>query len=214
MKDSLRHDPAGIPSTPSSEVQPAASVRERDRLWSSNFTQQELDTYATIAFNIAYLILQNKDEALDVASSVFEELCRKRSAAPNIPLEAQIRVLARSRAIDRRDSSPFKLRQNGQPLYAINGDGEERESLPASLTAQGPEDIAVRREEDAEYMDRLARAVGTLDPDRRTCFVLRYVEGLKPKQFAGKLGMTTKRASALACSAREEVLKLLQEEGV
>ncbi len=108
----------------------------------------------------------------------------------------------------------FKLWQNGQPLYAINGDGEERESLPASLTAQGPEDIAVRREEDAEYMDRLARAVGTLDPDRRICFVLRYVEGLKPKQFAGKLGMTTKRASALACSAREEVLKLLQEEGV
>ncbi len=209
MRKSLSN-PTGLPLALNiKKGQPVDSIGERDQAWNVGISQDQYAYYYNIAENIAYLILGHYHEAEIVADKALDELWRRECPPSETEVEKHIRVLARCRALDYRDTPMHRLREKCRSLVWGNDDQDEYEAIPESSCTLGAEEEFFYEEEREQFAQRLAEVVSSLNDLQRACFVLRLVEHLKPEEIAKILNVSAETVSTQAYRARNKVKKLL-----
>jgi len=136
--------------------------------------------YRRLVYAIAYKIVLDEQDALDVAQSVFLRLAEK---IGNFRGEGTFRgwvsAITARMAIDH-------LRRKGR-RREVPGDPEmvERIPAPASPGSGNPRTVLDRK----MRMEVVERAVRDLAPQQRAVFVLRFREGMMPKEIGERLGI-------------------------
>jgi RNA polymerase sigma factor (sigma-70 family) len=185
---------------------------ERDRTWLQELTADQYRYYYDLASRIAFLIVGNSCEAEIVADKVMDELREGKGSLSSKEIEVHLRVLARRRALDCLKSLRHRMWMGCRPLVSRGEDGEKYEAAFMSLRSKGAEEEFFYEEERDLFARRLARAVSSLKDLQRVCFVLRFVEGLKPAEIAEVLKIPAEEVSTHAYRARNRIAELLGEQ--
>ncbi len=207
MRRSLSH-PAGPSSAPNKE-QPAGSLLERDHIW-NQLTQDQYDSYYRMVWNVAYLIVGHPLEADIVADKVMTTLETRVNPSSTTEIETHLRVLARSRALDCLESPMHRFRMRCRSLIR-QADEEEYEAASASQCSIGAEEEFFYEEERELFAQQFAQAMSRLNDLQRACFVLRFVEHIKPEEIAQMLKIPVDTVYTQAYRARNRVARLLTD---
>lgn len=172
---------------------------------------QNYERYYQMAWNVAYLILGHSFDAdADiVADKVMDEIIKREHLPLKSEIEKHVRILARSRALDHRLSPKYRFRKTIQSIIQRNGDDEEYEVVPESGCSLGAEEEYFYLEEREQFARRFAEAVSRLNDRQRICFVLRFVEGLTPKEITEELRIPVDIVSTEIYRARVKVRQML-----
>lgn len=137
-------------------------------------------------FAVAYRIMSNREDALDVAQDAFVKAFRKVSMwEPTTGFVPWLMRLTANQAIDslrkrkRRTHEPIDEMQFEQ----IDGDPARGVSGHAALDTE-------RQVRAKEIDERIRQALETLSPAQRAVFVLRHYEGLQLAEIADVQGCT------------------------
>jgi len=128
-------------------------------------------------------------DAMDVASTVMEEMIRKGPPPPDVPLRPLLVVAAKRRAIDaiRRKTTRFEDRR---------ADPEDRSEN---------EDTLEEGVEDDDLAVRAIVAVGNLPPRERYAIVERVMKERPAAEVGPELGVTPQRVSQLVNSGLDRI---------
>src|SRR5712691_973210 len=111
MRKSLSNPTGSFPALSIKKEQPVDSIRERDQTWNVGISQDQYAYHYNIAENIAYLILGHQHEAEIVADKTMDELWKHGHPPSKAEVEKHIRVLARCRALDYRNTPMHRFRE-------------------------------------------------------------------------------------------------------
>jgi len=206
MRRSLSY-PADASSVPNKELS-AGSLLERDHLW-DQFTQDQYDSYYRIAWNVAYLIVGHPFEADIVADKVMTTLEARVHPPSAIEIETHLRVLARSRALDCLETPMHRFRMKCRSLIMQVDEEDEYEAIPESQCSVGAEEEFFYEEERTLFAQQFAQAMSRLNDMQRACFVLRFVECVKPEEIAEMLKVPVETVYTQAYRARNRIARLL-----
>jgi RNA polymerase sigma factor (sigma-70 family) len=179
--------------------------------------QERYNNYYRIAWNVAYLILGARsdceadivaDRAIDNAMNT---LRKRNSSLLETEFEKHLRVQARCRALDRLDSPMHRCWKRCQSLIRRNGDNEEYEEVPMSYSSPGAEEEFFCEGDRELLAQQFAQAIDTLNDLQRHCFVLRFVESMKPREIAKELRISVKTVYEQTRHAKRRVAELLSE---
>jgi RNA polymerase sigma factor (sigma-70 family) len=202
-------NPTDAFSAPNPKEQPVGSIVERDHIW-NQLTQDQYDAYYRMAWNVAYLIVGHPLEADIVADKVMAALDTRVHPSSTSEIERHLRVLARSRALDCLASPMHRFRMKCGSLL-LQADEEEYESVPASQCSIGAEEEFFYEEDRELFAQHFAQALSRLNDLQRACFVLRFVEHIKPEEIAEMLKVPVDTVYTQAYRARNRVAKLLTD---
>jgi RNA polymerase sigma factor (sigma-70 family) len=205
--------PTGSSPAPNSEKDPAARGRERDQAWNDALTYDQYQHYYGFAWNVAYLTVGNAYEADVVTDKVMDELQRREQPPSQEEIYRHLRTLSRSRALDQVRSARHRLRMLWRPFIRPL-QLEDAEVLPRTPSCAGAEDTFFQQEESERFAQQLALALGSLNDLQRVCFVLRFIDGMKPEDIALLLHVPASKVHTLAYRARNRVATLLERQGI
>lgn len=206
--------PAGSSPAPNTEKEPATRGRERDRAWNDALTYDQYQHYYKVAWNVAYLTVGNAYEADVVADKVMDELQRREQPPSKEEIYQHLRTLSRSRALDQLRSAMHRLRMLWRPFIRPTLQSEDAEVLPRTPSCAGAEETFFQQEESERFAQQLALAIGSLNDLQRVCFVLRFIDGMKPEDIALLLNVSASKVHTLAYRARNRVATLLERQGI
>lgn len=208
MRRSLSH-PAGYASAPNKE-QPVGLRAERDHIW-NQLTQDQYDAYYRMVWNVVYLIVGHPLEADIVADKVMATLETRVQPPSTGEIETHLRVLARSRALDYLESPMHRFRMQCRSLIRQSDEEEEYEAVCEAQSSIGAEEEFFYEEERELFAQQFAQALGRLNDLQRACFVLRFVEHVKPEEIAEMLKIPVDSVYTQAYRARNRVARLLTD---
>lgn len=208
MRRSLSDPTVSLPA-PNNEEQTVTPILERDQIL-NHPAQDQYDYYYRIAWNVAYLIVGHPVEADMVADKVMATLETRERPPSQTEIEKHIRVLARSRALDCLRSPMHRFGAKCGSLIQEDG-GEEYEAVPESYYTIGAEEAFFYEEERDLFAQQFAQAVGCLNDLQRVCFVLRFVECIKPDEIAEMLNIPAETVYTQTYRARNRVAKFLTD---
>jgi RNA polymerase sigma factor (sigma-70 family) len=187
------------------------TTEEREQLWleDNGLNDDLLDAYRRLAWHIAYPIVQDPDEATDVADATMEELVKH--PPPKARFLSYLRRIARDNAIDCYRSSRHKLRAPWNSLFRRNADDEEYRVLPESGYSPDVESEVIAKEDFELLMRQLDEGLRHCNSLQRVCFVLRYVEGMETREIAEKLEIPVGKVSTALSRSKKRIGKLLRE---
>ena len=135
-----------------------------------------------MVFSVAYRIVGNREEALDVAQDAFVKAYRKvNSWQPTGGFLSWLLRLTTNQSIDHlRRTKRHRHERLDEAFRPVSG---EALAEPAS-------DDTARLVRGQEIEARVQEALGVLSPAQRTVFLLRHYEGLALAEIAGVLGCT------------------------
>lgn len=140
-----------------------------------------VEKYKRKAFRLAFQVLRDQEEALDVAQEAFVRAFR---ALPRFKGDSAFYTwlfrITMNLALDRRRQRAARARSLG----AEDVPPEEWERTTAS-TDPGPAEVATG----AERRERIARALGSLSEHHRSIIILSDIEGLAYREIADVLGI-------------------------
>ncbi len=206
MRRSLSN-PADAFSAPNQKEHAATSIVERDHTW-DQLTQDQYAAYYRMVWNVAYLILGHPFEADIVADKVMATFETRAHSPLTTEIEVHLRVLARSRALDCLASPMHRFRMKCRSLIQQAAE-EEYEAIPEAQCSIGAEDEFFYEEDRELFAQQFAQAIGRLNDLQRACFVLRFVEHIKPEEIAEMLKVPVDTVYTQAYRARNRVAKLL-----
>lgn len=160
--------------------------------------------YQNKIINIAYGMLQDREDAYDVAQEVFIKLYRKiGDFSGTASLDTWIYKITVNASLD-------ALRKQGRrvrtlPLVTENED--ESVALPIADETSAPEVIALRRERQKEIADAIVR----LSEKYRSVLILREFEDLDYAQIADALDLSVGTVKSRLNRAREKLRNLLEK---
>jgi RNA polymerase sigma factor (sigma-70 family) len=207
MRRSLSH-PTGAFLAPNEKELPVGSLVERDRLW-DQLTQDQYDAYYRMVWNVAYLIVGHPLEADIVADKVIATLEMRVYSLSTTELETYLRVLARSRALDCLETPMHRFRMKCRSLIRQVDEEEEYEIIPEAQCSIGAEEEFFYEEERELFAQQFVQAMSSLNDMQRACFVLRFVERIKPEEIAEMLKVPVDTVYTQAYRARNRVARLL-----
>jgi RNA polymerase sigma-70 factor (ECF subfamily) len=159
-------------------------------------------------FNVAYRLMGNYDEALDLTQEVFLNCFRKISTFKGDSAVAtwlyRITVncaknrwkYQQSRGLNRTDSLDAPLQSD-----------DEKSLMEYPSPAPGPSDVATDREQQLRFEE----AIQKLAPEYREALVLRYVEELSYEQIAEILRVSLGTVKSRIHRARAELRQLMRD---
>ena len=103
------------------------------------------------------------------------------------------------------------MRAPWNSIFHKNADGEEYEVLPESGYSPDVESEVIAKEDFELLMRQLEEGLSHCNELQRVCFVLRFVEGMEPKEVAEKLDIPVAKVSTAVSRAKKRVGKLLGE---
>lgn len=161
--------------------------------------------YQNKIINIAYGMLQSREDAYDVAQEVFIKLYRKiGSFTGESALDTWLYRVTVNASLD-------ALRKQGRrvrtvPLEAQSEDDETYE-LPVADSRSSPEEAALAQERRREITDAISR----LSEKYRSVLILREFEDLDYEQIAKVLGISVGTVKSRLNRAREKLRNLLEK---
>lgn len=153
---------------------------------------QIYDTYADDIYRFCYLRVSNRELAQDLSQEVFTRFWQALREGTVMRSErALLYTMARNLVID------WYRKKKESSLDALTDEGIE-------FMGDGANDVTIGAE-----MDEALRAVGELDDPSREALLMRYVEGLSPKEIAELTGESANAVSVRLNRAIKKVRTLL-----
>lgn len=161
--------------------------------------------YQSKIINIAYGMLQDKEDAYDVAQEVFLKLYRKiGSFAGEASLDTWIHRVTVNASLD-------ALRKRGRRVQtvplAVQSEDEQAVELPLADDSAAPEKVVLQNERRRMLLDAIER----LSPKYRSVLVLREFEDLDYEQIASALDISVGTVKSRLNRAREKLRNLLEK---
>lgn len=164
-----------------------------------------VDTHQPMVFQLAHVLLGDREEALDLSQEVFLRVFRTLgSFRGDASLRTWIYRIVINQARNRRRWWARKGRavqvSLDEACAATNGE-------PAAPRTAG----ADARLEQQRLADRMRRAIATLPFDQRTVLILREVHGMRYQEIAFSLGVTVGAVKSRLARARAALRRALRE---
>ncbi len=189
------------------EISEPAGGREANASEASLGFDALFDRYQSLVFHLAYRVLGDREEALDVCQEVFLTVYRKLSRfRGDSSLKTWIYRIAVNRAANRcRWWS--RLRRRGTVSLEEHLGHEGRGGLAESLESceTSPEESLLKREE----RDQLERSLAKLPVKQRIAIVLRDIEGLPYEEISVLLEISPGTVKSRIARGREELKRRL-----
>ena len=159
--------------------------------------------YQNKIINIAYGMLQDREDAYDVAQEVFIKLYRKIGSFHGAALlDTWIHRVAVNASLDALRKRGRRVRT--MPLE-VETDDEQTIELPVADDSASPEKVALQN----ERRRMLLAAIGRLDEKYRSVLVLREFEDMDYEQIARVLNISVGTVKSRLNRAREKLRNLL-----
>lgn len=211
MRKSLSNPTGSSSALNRKEDQPVGTIEERDQPWDQGLTLDQYGRYYRVTWNVAYLIVGYPDEADIIANKVMDSLWKRHTPPSKAEVEAHLRVMARSRALDCLASPRHKLRVRSKSLVQKDEDEEEYEAMPEQYCSPGAEEEFFSDGEREMFARQFAEALMSLNELQRVCFVLRFVEHIEPEEVVEMLGIPVDTVYTKTYRARKRVAGLLRD---
>ncbi|MFM7646005.1 MAG: RNA polymerase sigma factor [Sphingomonadales bacterium] len=164
-----------------------------------------VQTYQDLVYSTAYGLLQQTQDAEDVAQEVFLQVFRSiHSFKSEAKLSTWLYKITTSRALDLTRSKKSKKRfALIQRLWG--GDQEAAFDIPDTYHPG----VALEQKEDA---GKLWRAISKLTDNQRIAFSLHKLEGLSYQEVSEVMGNSVPAVESLMHRARQNLKKILEHE--
>jgi len=157
------------------------------------------DQYQKKVYRIAYGVVRQREEALDIAQEVFIKLYRSiRNFKGKSNFYTYLYRMAINTAID------HARRREKTPPVSLD---EEGAFQPAEDVERGADRILLRK----ELEEKLKAAMEKLPPDQKTAILLREVEGLSYQEMAEVTGCSIGTVMSRLHYARKKLQEFLRE---
>lgn len=165
-----------------------------------------VDTYQDRVFNTAIGIVQNAEDAEDVAQEVFIQVYRSiNQFKGESKLSTWLYRIATTRALDLLRSKKSKKRFG--VIQRLFGDGNEPIWELPDFHHPG---VALEKKENAA---KLFRAINQLPDQQKTAFTLHKLEGLSYQEVSDVLETTVPAVESLMHRAKQNLRKMLEKGG-
>ncbi len=161
--------------------------------------------YQDTAYNVAYRILSDPDEAADAVQDSFIKAFKRLGQLHGGSFKAWLLRIVTNSCYDRLRK---KKRHPTVSMDASQEDGEPFHQWPSH--APSPEEMALRHETE----QIIQRGISQLPPEQRTVLVLSDIEGLSYKEIAEVTQVPIGTVRSRLARARARMRKYLQEEGI
>ena len=163
-----------------------------------------VNTYQDRVFNTAISIVQNAEDAEDVAQEVFIQVYRSISQFKGeSKLSTWLYRIATTRALDLLRSKKSKKRFG--VIQRLFGDGNEPLWELPDFHHPG---VALEKKENAA---KLFRAIGQLPDQQKAAFTLHKLEGLSYQEVSDVLETTVPAVESLMHRAKQNLRKMLEK---
>ena len=164
-----------------------------------------VDTYKDRVFNTAIGIVQNAEDAEDVAQEVFIQVFRSiQNFKAESKLSTWIYRITTTRALDLLRSRKSKKRFG--IIQRLFGEGNEPEMELPDFNHPG---VALDRKENAA---RLFKAIGQLPENQKIAFTLHKLEDLSYQEVSEVMGTSVAAVESLLHRAKQNLKKILEKE--
>lgn len=164
-----------------------------------------VDTYKDRVFNTAIGIVQNAEDAEDVAQEVFIQVFR---SVQNFKAESKLSTwiyrITTTRALDLLRSRKSKKRFG--IIQRLFGEGNEPEMEIPDFNHPG---VALDRKENTA---RLFKAIGQLPENQKIAFTLHKLEDLSYQEVSEVMGTSVAAVESLLHRAKQNLKKILEKE--
>lgn len=181
------------------ETAPDRRLIERTLAGDDGAFGQLVERHQRAAFNIAYRLLGNREEAKDVAQEAFWRAYRALSGFDlSRPLTPWLYRIVTNLSLNR-------LRRNPPPAISLDapppGQPADTEPLPVPDPAAGPRERLLQ----AEAQARIREAILALAPADRAVVELRHFQGLSYEEIAAVTGATLSSVKSRLFRARRKL---------
>ena len=192
------------------EQERIALLVEKAQQGDMNAFEDIVRTFQGPIFNLAYRMVNNRDDAADAAQEIFVKLFRKiRQFRGNSKFSTWLFSLAantcRSRLRRLRRIASFEVRHVDEEYETDEGS--------RSMDLADPADDPVRTLERTEMQHGIESAITELPPDARMIVVLRDLQGLSYEEIAGVLHCSIGTVKSRLCRARSRLKETLMRRG-
>ena len=164
-----------------------------------------VDTYKDRVFNTAIGIVQNAEDAEDVAQEVFIQVFRSiQNFKAESKLSTWIYRITTTRALDLLRSRKSKKRFG--IIQRLFGEGNEPEMEIPDFNHPG---VALDRKENTA---RLFKAIGQLPENQKIAFTLHKLEDLSYQEVSEVMGTSVAAVESLLHRAKQNLKKILEKE--
>lgn len=162
-----------------------------------------VDQHQRLVFQLAYHLLGDHEEALDLSQDVFLRVFR---TLPQFRGQSQLRTWIYRIVVNQARNRQRWWRRRHRAGQVSLDQHVETHGDPAAGQG-GPDQLFARK----ELADRLWRALDGLPFDQRTVVVLRELDGLSYEEIAFSLGVTLGTVKSRLTRARRALRAVLQE---
>jgi len=157
------------------------------------------EKYQKKVYRIAYGVVRQREEALDIVQEVFIKLFRSiKNFKGRSHFYTYLYRMVMNTAIDH-------ARKTGkQPISSLDQEGSFQ---PSDETEKGPERILLHK----ELEGRVKRAMGQLPAEQRAALVYREVEGLSYQEMAEAMGCSIGTVMSRLHYGRKRMQELLKD---
>ena len=166
--------------------------------------EQLVMAHRNAAYNLAYWILQSRDDAEDAVQDAYIRAFRAFDTFAGNDPRPWLLAIVRNVAY-----SAFNARKQSRHVIKLIGDSNEEEwvgGAEAATQDPSPETIAIVRQEHKLLLEALAG----LSPVQRDVLVLREMEGLSYKDIADIMGSEIGTVMSRLSRARAELRRVLE----
>ena len=169
--------------------------------------QQLVEKYQRLVYNTALGVVQNAEDAEDVAQEVFIQVFR---SIGQFKAEAKLSTwlyrITTTRALDLLRAKKSKKRFGMLKRLWDNGNGEEPTVDIQDFNHPG---VALERKEEA---GKLFKAIAELPENQKVAFVLHKLEGLSYQEVSEAMGNTVPAVESLMHRAKLNLRKILEKQ--
>ncbi len=161
--------------------------------------------YQDMAYNVAYRIMGNGDDAADVVQDSFVKAYQRIGQLRGGSFKAWLLRIVTNTCYDRLR---YRKRRPTVSLDEMMGDSPH--SVHLRSEASGPEEAALR----AEREEIIQKGISMLPPDQRAVLVLSDVEGFSYREIAEIVQVPIGTVRSRLARARAKMRDYLKEEGI
>lgn len=169
--------------------------------------QQLVEKYQHLVFNTALGVVQNTEDAEDVAQEVFIQVFK---SIGHFKAEAKLSTwlyrITTTRALDLLRARKSKKRFGLLKRFWDNGNGEEPTVDFKDFNHPG---IALEKKEEA---GKLFKAIAKLPENQKVAFILHKLEGLSYQEVSEAMGNTVPAVESLMHRAKLNLRKTLEKQ--
>jgi len=190
--------PEGPPREPEDDRNLVERARRGDREAFATLVRRHQDR----AFNLAYQMVRNREEALDISQEAF---ARAYTSLPTFKGEASFTTWLHRIVVNLAIDSLRRRRVSGTAAY------DDTRAVPEDLEAEPvtPDDPATALES-KQVRALLARGIAQLPPAQRAVLVLREIEGMTYEEISRAIGCTLGTVMSRLFYARRRLQQVLK----